>query len=232
LWVDSSVKYHQKFDNTTATPQDKNMPTGVYCIRNLITGSLYIGSSARGLTERFAKHRWELRNFRHANHHLQAAWRFYGEPSFRFAVVEECPPEKCIEREQWFIDIFAPEYNICQTAGSPTLGKSLSPEHRAKIGAASKGHVLSAAARAKVSAAMLGNRRMAGHHHTPATREKMRVAAQGRIISPATRAKASAALKGRPNPHSPEARANMSIAARARCARYSLSFQRNSDHNP
>lgn len=33
--------------------------------------------------------------------------------------MEYCDPKDCIKREQYYIDLYKPEYNIYQTAGSP-----------------------------------------------------------------------------------------------------------------
>ena len=182
--------------------------TGVYCIRNLITGAFYIGSAARDVYKRWQQHRAALRSKRHHNFHLQAAWRFYGESSFRFTVVEECPPEKCIEREQWFIDIFDPVYNICRVAGAPMMGRHPSAETRLKL------HV-----------ARLGNKNCVGHHPSLEARAKMRVASTGNKYAlgsrrtAAMRTKLSMAKCGNKNPffghhHSPAALIKMSEAAK------------------
>jgi group I intron endonuclease len=211
------------------------MSTGVYCIRNLITGEFYIGSAAIGFVVRWNQHRSHLRRNKHRNYRLQAAWRFYGESSFRFAVVEECPPEKCIEREQWFIDIFDPAYNICRVAGAVMAGRSLSPAHRAKIGAANRGHAVSPEVRAKLrafnlgrkaspetcaklSACHMGNKYCLGYKHDAAFRAKVSAATLGRKRSPETRARMCIAQSKRTShywlgrKHAPETKAKMRAA--------------------
>jgi group I intron endonuclease len=47
-------------------------------------------------------------------------------------ILEYCDRDKCIEREQYYIDLLRPEYNILQTAGS-RLGSQQSEETKAKI---------------------------------------------------------------------------------------------------
>ena len=180
--------------------------TGIYCIRNLINGHLYIGSAAMGFKERWHCHRHDLRTGRHHNAHLQAAWYFYGESSFRFSALEECPPEKCVEREQYFIDIFDPEYNICRVAGS-SLGMKHSIEAKAKIGAASRLRTMSLAARAKISAALRGR---PGRIPSLETRHKISMAKRGYIHSEVARLKMSLARRGRP--FSAQHKAALSIA--------------------
>ena len=182
------------------------MATGIYCIRNLITGEFYIGSTVRNLARRWDEHRQDLRAGRHHSYRLQAAWRFYGESSFRFSVIEECLPAQCIEREQWFIDIFDPEYNICKVVGAPgsRLGFKASLETKAKLRASHLGRKASPETRAKMRVAQGGvNNAFFGHKHSPDTRVKMSAAKIGNQChlgckhSAAALAKIGAATKGR-----------------------------------
>lgn len=111
-----------------------NVKTGVYRILNLETGDCYIGScsSRSGLPRRFINHRRALKKKRHHSVILQRAWDKYGPEKFVFEVLEECFSEKCIEREQWYLDHVHPKYNVLQIAGS-CLGRKLSPEHIQKL---------------------------------------------------------------------------------------------------
>ena len=206
--------------------------TGVYCIRNVLNGKLYIGSAARNMNKRWSQHRHLLKAGTHHSHHLQAAWIFYGESSFRFGVLEICPAQQCVQQEQQWLDLFHPEYNECKVAGSPLgvrrshqtkaklsithLRCNLSPEARANMSAAHRGHSLTAEHRAKIGVALRG-RKLSPEHCV-----KIGLAHKGQIISPIQRAKISATLTGHwngcmpPNHagchHSPETKAKMSIA--------------------
>lgn len=168
--------------------------TGVYCIRNAIDGALYIGSAAKSFPDRWSRHRMDLRHNRHANPHLQAAWNFYKESSFQFSILEACSPERCIEREQYFIDILHPQYNICNVAGS-TFGRKVSVATRIKMSAAHMGHICSSETRIAISAAQRGNKHWLGRRHTPATRAKL----LGHAVSSDTRAKIRAGVMGNQN---------------------------------
>lgn len=55
------------------------MKTGVYQIRNLLNGKLYVGSVShkKGFADRWSKHRTTLRHKKHFNQHLQCAWNKY-----------------------------------------------------------------------------------------------------------------------------------------------------------
>lgn len=130
------------------------------------------------------------------------AWKTCGEAAFEFNILEECPPEKCIEREQWWIDTVHPVYNICRTAGS-ALGRKASSTCREKHRMAMLGnkhllgHFPSALTRSKISASLMGNRNCVGHKQSLSTIAKRRVAMVGRVRSPEHRAKLSLSLRGR-----------------------------------
>jgi len=42
----------------------------------------------------------------------------YGYAKFSLEILEYCEPIKCIKREQYYFDLFKPEYNLLKTAGS------------------------------------------------------------------------------------------------------------------
>jgi len=42
----------------------------------------------------------------------------YGYANFKLEILEYCDPEKCIKREQYYIDLLNPEYNVLKIAGS------------------------------------------------------------------------------------------------------------------
>ena len=115
------------------------MNTGVYKIENITNGKVYVGSTATlGFRKRWGLHRASLRANKHPNQHLQYSWNKHGEQSFKFEIVEECPPAQCIIREQHYFDAFHPEYNILQIAGS-CRGYRHTDIAKQKIGEASHG---------------------------------------------------------------------------------------------
>ena len=75
------------------------MPTcGIYGIFNVIDGRVYIGSTNNTVL-RWASHRSDLRSNTHGNRLLQAAWNLHKEASFEFRVLERCPEDMLIVRE-------------------------------------------------------------------------------------------------------------------------------------
>lgn len=121
--------------------------SGIYLIRNIKTGKLYVGQSAN-IIRRWNNHKSMLNKHKHSNIHLQRAWILDGEAAFEFSIIATCVPsiEILTDFEQYWIDLLSPEYNISPVAGS-TLGISLSDSHKLKISLASKGKPKSQAMR-------------------------------------------------------------------------------------
>jgi group I intron endonuclease len=146
-----------------------NTNQGIYKIINTVTDHFYIGSSVN-LQRRKTRHFSELRNQRHSNARLQAAWNKYGEASFVFTAVEYVANSNDLyaAEDKWLNGHVGTSYcyNLGVAAASPMLGLSgeLSPtwgykhteEAKAKISAASTGRIVSAETRAKRSAKLKG----------------------------------------------------------------------------
>lgn len=97
--------------------------SGVYQIRCLPNGKIYIGSTV-DLRARWASHRWRLRRGNHCNPYLQQAWRKYGEDNFEFTVLEFVAAAKLLAAEQAWLDRTgcadrAVGFNVYNIAGSP-----------------------------------------------------------------------------------------------------------------
>jgi len=128
------------------------MARGIYKIINVVNNKFYVGSAV-DLKRRKTRHFSELRNKRHPNGHLQAAWIKYGEQSFVFVVVEELPDDADLLAAEnvWLKEHVGKDYcyNLGVDATAPTLGMSgeLSPtwgykhtdEAKAVIAASSRG---------------------------------------------------------------------------------------------
>ena len=76
---------------------------GIYCIRNLINGKRYIGSS-NNLRRRLIGHKHRLKKGNHVNRVLQSAWNKYGEAAFVFEILKLCDVSDCLHQEQEFVD--------------------------------------------------------------------------------------------------------------------------------
>lgn len=113
------------------------MDSGIYQIKNLLNGKVYIGSAVN-LRSRWSGHRSRLGKGRHHSRHLQSSWDKNGPEAFEFSVLEYCEAGVLLEREQLFLDSRRPEFNICPTAGN-SLGRRHSAETKQKISARKAG---------------------------------------------------------------------------------------------
>lgn len=163
--------------------------SGIYQIRNIVTGNRYIGS-AKCFRVRWNGHRARLVKGTHHSRHLQNAWDRYGAEYFLFEVLEICEADRLLVREQSWLDLEAPEYNVCRNAGN-TLGRCHSDETKKKIAEKASGRKCgprSEEHRAKLSAVHSGKKK---------PEHVMRALQEGRsrqAFSDERRAKVSAAL--------------------------------------
>lgn len=177
--------------------------SGVYEIRNDVTGKVYIGSAKR-FNFRWNTHRSFLRKGNHHSRHLQAAWNKYGESAFSFNKLVVCSVANLITYEQIIIDGYKAAnrefgYNARPTAES-VLGFKHSAESLKKMSLANTGRKVSAETRALLSNQRRGRKmpdwfgdftrsHRTGVKHTPEARAKISAAGVGRPQSVTTREK-------------------------------------------
>jgi len=125
------IKFYANADSKKLIILKENAgKSGVYRWVNQVNGKSYIGSAVN-LSIR-------LRNYFNINYLLLHNMRIYkallkyGHSKFDLEILEYCEPTQCIEREQYFMDLFHPHYNILNTAGS-LLGFKHSDQSRANI---------------------------------------------------------------------------------------------------
>lgn len=114
-----------KFKTMNTKNLDQLHQTGVYIIENLTNNKIYVGSTTMSFLKRFQHHLSLLRANRHKNQYLQNAWNKYGENAFEFSVIEICKKENCLEREQYYMDLYKEDsYNINPLAsGTPNMSR-------------------------------------------------------------------------------------------------------------
>jgi len=117
--------------------------SGIYAIRHIESGKLYVGQAVH-IANRWYQHRRKLNRGVHHSRHLQNAWDKFGADAFAFEVLQAVDDPADLNRiEQEHLDraesyCRTKGYNICREAGS-CRGVEKSAEHRAKISAANKG---------------------------------------------------------------------------------------------
>lgn len=91
---------------------------GVYCLLNNITGDCYVGSSIN-LYNRLRQHKNSLYKSCHENQILNRSVSKYGIDNFSFKILKYIfiiDKEILSKKEQYYIDILNPKYNILKDA--------------------------------------------------------------------------------------------------------------------
>lgn len=92
--------------------------TGVYRWVNNETGKTYVGSSVN-LSKRFQQYYcYNLIANPNIQMVIYQALLKYGYSNFTLEILEYCEPSNVIAREQFYLDLLCPEYNLLKTAGS------------------------------------------------------------------------------------------------------------------
>lgn len=151
--------------------KENDKKSGIYKWNNLITGKFYIGS-AINLTKRLRDYYLPERlnkKLLKSKSLIYSSILKYGYANFSLEILEYCEPYSLIEREQYYINLLKPTYNICKIAGS-TFGKKHTSNTILKIKA---------------------------YKHSPEDIEKMKIKSKGRKHTLETIEKIKIKLKGR-----------------------------------
>ena len=139
---------------------------GIYRFTNKLDNKTYIGS-AINLGKRLRSY-YNYTVISYKKSRINRALLKYGYSNFKLEILEYCKAEDTIKREQHYLDLLKPEYNILKVAGSmlgfkhaeESLAKmkyvalNRSKETRAKMSAAKLGQKLSKETRAKIVAVL------------------------------------------------------------------------------
>lgn len=117
--------------------ENKNK-SGIYKFTNKQNGNFYIGSS-KDLSNRFIRY-FNLSYISTVKNDLTISRALikYGYSNFTLEILEYCDVPVLLEREQHYLDLLKPTYNIAKIAGS-TLGVPKSEETKSKTSQALKG---------------------------------------------------------------------------------------------
>lgn len=167
-------------------PSSIPQTSGIYQIRCVPTGKVYIGSAVN-LRKRCYEHLRTLRLGVHHNAYLQRAWSKHGESQFEFTVLELVLSSFLLEREQYYFDKIRPfdpsrGYNLCSVAGS-SFGLKRSELAKQKNSAARKGRPLPESTRKKMSEAHRGK----PHPRTPEQTANLTIALRAHFSNPDAR---------------------------------------------
>lgn len=145
---------------------------------------MYIGST-KNFQERWAQHKRLLQRGLHSNRHLQNAWNKDGEDLFEFSEVEYVDKDWEI-REQYYTDLWNPEYAIQKECVTSSLGIVRTEEQKKKISNSlmgennpNYGKRFSEEHKRRMSEALVGNKNALGCRRSEETRRKMSKAQRG-----------------------------------------------------
>lgn len=111
--------------------ENKNK-SGVYKFTNLINDHFYVGSSVN-LSKRFSNY-FNVSYISKVKNELTISRALikYGYSKFKLEILEYCNKENLLNREQYYLDLLKPVYNIEKIAGS-SIGVKRSEENKLKI---------------------------------------------------------------------------------------------------
>jgi group I intron endonuclease len=91
----------------------------IYKIENSLNFEFYIGSTIN-LKKRYYTHLNHIRSNKNTCVKLIRAVNKYKEENFIFSIIEICEISNILNREQYYLDLLNPNYNIAKIAGSNT----------------------------------------------------------------------------------------------------------------
>lgn len=127
---ESIVKYLDADKDKVKIFSENRNKAGVYLWTNKLNGNNYVGSSIN-LSVRFYTY-YSLRYLAKSNRPLERALLKYGFSNFSLDILEYCNPEDAVKREQYYLDLLKPKYNIVKLAAS-TLGYKHTEESLKKM---------------------------------------------------------------------------------------------------
>lgn len=108
LWVVliGNIKEKKMLDEVIVSiKQKEKLPkeSGIYGIRNLVNGKIYVGSS-KNIYKRTYEHIRLLKKEKHTNTYLQKSYSKYGAYNFIIFVIEICDTDNLLQKEDFYIN--------------------------------------------------------------------------------------------------------------------------------
>lgn len=161
---------------------------GIYAITNVLTDTVYYGSSSN-IEKRITNHKADLRYNRHKNPYLQNSFNKYGFEAFVFAPVQIIESEKeIIKKEQEFIDkayfLGLKLFNFNDASGWP-VGQKHTEKTKKKLHIIKTGMKHSELTKQQMKLSHIGKR------HSDLTKKKISKSMTGKVIPKEVRQKIS-----------------------------------------
>ena len=118
---------------------------GIYGIKNLVTGYVYVGKTEVNFGDRWDCHKAQLRGNYHDNKNLQQAWNQYGEENFSLIILHDLSDDDDINAlEKFYIRKYQEQdlcYNIHQGGENGWPGIQITNKAKSEIGQKNKQHM-------------------------------------------------------------------------------------------
>ena len=188
------VIYPDTYLNKSSILKDTKNKARVYRWVNKVNGNTYTGSSVN-LGRRFRVYydfSYLSLTINNGKSRVYSAILKHGYSNFQLEILEYCTKENAISREQYYIDLLKPEYNLNSTAGS-RLGSIHTQETRVKMSISALGHKHTEETKKLISLATKGiNNPNFGKTHSEETKALISLARLGKsILSESMKAKMS-----------------------------------------
>lgn len=99
----------------------------IYIIQNLLNKKFYLGSTV-DFYKRRNQHMNKLKKNIHHSKYLQNSVNLHGIENFEINIFQYCFSEETIQLEQYYLDLYNPEYNVSKDASCPMGGRKHSKE--------------------------------------------------------------------------------------------------------
>lgn len=178
------VVYPDAFFNKSIILKDNKNKVGIYRWVNKENGNTYIGSSVNLGRRLRVYYDFSFLSVRvqKSKSRIYSAILKHGYSNFQLEILEYCTKEKAVSREQYYIDLFKPEYNLNSTAGS-RLGSNHSEETKRKMSKSAQGRKLTEQTKNLLSLASKGvNNPNFGRKHSAETKALISLARLGKPI--------------------------------------------------
>jgi len=140
--------------------------SGVYKIYSKVNPNKFYVGSAVNFAARKRGHIYTLKTNRHKNPKLQAHFNKYGINDLVFVLLENVlSKDILIEREQYYINLLNPSFNVCKIAGS-SLGVKRTDEFKIKVSTSKKGKHHRPECSLEKSKRQMGRKSALGYRHT------------------------------------------------------------------
>jgi hypothetical protein len=110
----SKNRYHSNPEHfkQKSAKYDDTLKSGVYMIKNVINGKCYIGQSTKPYRRR-CEHLSNLTKIYNGitNIQMYEDKKICGPSCFVFGMLEHCSKEELLAKEQYYINLYKPEYN-------------------------------------------------------------------------------------------------------------------------